>query len=334
MDIIAATTKALPKLDLKKAKSEAITGGASDRKYHRVTMANKKTLVVMKYTDERADNIKFAPASDLLKRLKVPCPKILAHEKKKKLLWIEDLGEDHLFDHRGDTWAKRKKLYTSTIDAIAELHKVGEDDLEEEEVEQLEPPFDHDLYKWEHKYFFKNFLSTYSRRAPSYVNSLGDEPEFAASIDYLADLPRTLVHRDLQSQNVLLKRGKPYFIDYQGLRLGRPEYDIASLVYDPYMDLEDSERAELVKYAFKGRKEDEWKPIFYRAAAQRLMQALGAFTRLGNDLGKKEYLPYIPIGLESLCEVLIADDTMMPRLLPYLSPEALSLDADEEEEQA
>ncbi|MDZ7636309.1 MAG: phosphotransferase [Bacteroidales bacterium] len=38
--------------------------------------------------------------------------------------------------------------------------------------------------------------------------------------------------RDFQTANIMLRDGKPWYIDYQGGRLGAPHYDIASLVYD------------------------------------------------------------------------------------------------------
>lgn len=40
--------------------------------------------------------------------------------------------------------------------------------------------------------------------------------------------------RDSQSQNVHIHAGKTWLIDFQGMRGGRPEYDLASLVYDGY----------------------------------------------------------------------------------------------------
>ena len=46
-------------------------------------------------------------------------------------------------------------------------------------------------------------------------------------------------------QNIMLRDGgTTWFVDYQGLRLGMAEYDLASLLFDPYVTLTDSERDE------------------------------------------------------------------------------------------
>ena len=149
-----------------------------------------------------------------------------------------------------------------------------------------------------------------------------EEEEFKQLIQTLISPERKLIHRDLQSQNILLKKNKPHFIDYQGLRLGLREYDIASLLYDPYVSFTKKQRTELTEYAFKGQERSEWEPLFIRCAIQRLMQALGAYSRLGNQLGKADFLNYIPQALDNLREIL-SKENILPRLDPYLSDEAL-----------
>ena len=60
--------------------------------------------------------------------------------------------------------------------------------------------------------------------------------------------PRVLVHRDFQSQNIIIRNSYAYLIDFQGMRPGLAEYDLASLLYDPYVDLPEVERSELAGY--------------------------------------------------------------------------------------
>jgi aminoglycoside/choline kinase family phosphotransferase len=43
------------------------------------------------------------------------------------------------------------------------------------------------------------------------------------------------VHRDFQSQNIIARSGHAYLIDFQGMRPGLAEYDLASLLFDPYV---------------------------------------------------------------------------------------------------
>ena len=322
--ILKATAAAIDGCDTTDAKVKPIKSGGSDRKYYRIQLSDGSSIVYMQYTLERPDNISFAPATKTLTRLRAPVPKMLAHDDKKHRIWLQDLGDEHLFDHRDSPWPKRRKFYKAVLDKMAKIHQTGAGDLKEDELDHLEPAFDEDVFKWERDYFFEHFLNHHSRRAPTYVRSLPKELEFSDLATSLSEQPRSLIHRDLQSQNVLIKSGRPYLIDYQGLRLGLPEYDIASLLYDPYVDFDDDERDELIAHAFKGRDEDEWKPRFYGCAAQRLMQTLGAYCHIGHDLDRPEYLEYVTPALDNLREVLEIG-AILPRLAPYLSPEALQL---------
>ena len=323
-EIIKYTSKVLPKLNLDDCKSTPINNGGSDRDYFRINLVDGSSMVLMKYTSERPDNFKFDSATKILKKNGILSPDIIYHDKENMMIWLEDLGSDHLWDRRNSEWNERGKLYRSVIDEISKLHGNNEKKLSPDEISQLEPSFDKDLYKWEQDYFFNHFLSYYSRRAPSYQNSLRQESEFSELIENLTSSERFLIHRDLQSQNVIIYKKKPYFIDYQGLRLGLREYDIASLVYDPYVTFTKTQREEIINYAFKDRDQNEWGPIFEACSCQRLMQALGAYSKLGNELGKTEFLKFIPRALENIRDILENSD-ILPRLTPYLSEEAISL---------
>ena len=124
----------------------------------------------------------------------------------------------------------------------------------------------------------------------------------------LAKLPRRWVHRDFQSENVMVRDGEVFLIDYQGLRLGRPEYDVGSLLYDPYVPMSAAEREELLRAYFEiaevGGDYSAWLEIFHRCSAQRLMQAMGAYGFLGVGKGKADFLKHIPLARERLDEVL------------------------------
>src|SRR2546423_10254052 len=62
----------------------------------------------------------------------------------------------------------------------------------------------------------------------------------------LAGRPRLLVHRDFQSQNIIMRNGQAHLIDFQGMRPGLAEYDLASLLFDPYVNFSRAECEELL----------------------------------------------------------------------------------------
>ena len=116
-------------------------------------------------------------------------------------------------------------------------------------------------------------------------------------------------------------------IDYQGVREGRPEYDLASLLYDPYVNLSPEERAGLLDYYQKLRRGTDGaevtEEVVAMAACQRLMQALGAYGKLGAGDGKTAFLRHIPAAVANLRAVLASSG-----LLPGLADALVLRDAD------
>jgi aminoglycoside/choline kinase family phosphotransferase len=131
------------------------------------------------------------------------------------------------------------------------------------------------------------------------------EKELKRVAEMLENEPKSLVHRDFQSTNVLWMNGTLRFIDFQGMRLGPAAYDLASLVYDPYVTFTDDGRRALVAlYAKKcGRAEIE--KVLPFAAVQRLVQCLGAYGRLAS-VGQPQFCKWVLPALQNLLSA--ADD--------------------------
>ena len=179
--------------------------------------------------------------------------------------------------------------YVKVVEALAKFNALDASEL------SLEPQFDADLWRWERDLFKEHCLGTrYALECPKAVE---DELQNVASL--LEREPKALVHRDFQSTNVLWKGGEPVFIDFQGMRLGPAAYDLASLLYDPYVKLTEGERRALAKlYAKASGREDIVKILPY-AAVQRLVQCLGAYGRLAS-VGQPQFGKHVLPALENL----------------------------------
>jgi len=120
-----------------------------------------------------------------------------------------------------------------------------------------------------------------------------------------------LIHRDFQSQNIMIKNGKPVLLDFQGMREGCLFYDLGSLICDPYVTFDDEERNELINFYYElmnpAYSRDEFVNNFWMGSVQRLLQALGAYGFLGLKKNKPAFLGHIGNGLENL---LIAIDNV------------------------
>lgn len=281
-----------------------LPGGGSDRRYFRLQDEEGTSLVVMYYTDARPDNLKFVSSTKVLSRLGVSAPKIFSEEE--GLLWMSDLGDQTLYLYRQADWeGESLVLYQGAIKEVAKLHNTTAGDLSNEEEELLEPPFDRALYKWEQEYFFEHFLEGELGLSMSEIESY--RHNLVGVIDFLEKQKRGLVHRDFQSQNVMIAEDKQVvLIDYQGLRWGVSEYDIASLLWDPYVCLEADKRNEMISFYKKVRgleNDSQFDERLRLCVGQRLMQALGAYGNLSRNLGKLDYKKYRKPALELLLEV-------------------------------
>jgi hypothetical protein len=123
--------------------------------------------------------------------------------------------------------------------------------------------------------------------------------------DRLAGTPQVLVHRDLQSSNILWHEGGPVFVDFQGMRLGPAAYDLASLLCDPYVMLPVRTQSRLLEYyARRTGCPEQVVDVFWSAAIQRLAQALGAFGRLSAVPETSSFARHIRTGLVMMSRAL------------------------------
>ncbi|MEN3942312.1 phosphotransferase [Prosthecobacter sp. SYSU 5D2] len=286
---------------------EPIVKGGSDRHFYRFTWEGEShpPMILMVYTMARRDNPKFVPATRRLAALGVNVPKIFAFDEQRLCVWLEDLGRDDLHAHRDDPWETRRGLYEATLREAAKIHAVKAASLSAADLGSMEPEFNEGLYDWEQNYFMEHFVRNVLRRDADHADHAPARTVLMELRQRLARLPRCLVHRDFQSQNVLLKDGQAWLVDYQGLRPGLAEYDLASLLFDPYVTLSRSERGELLQYYadLRGLALPDLRQVVYQCAAQRLMQALGAYGNLSRNQGKTAFEQHIPAGVRNLSAV-------------------------------
>ncbi len=300
----------------------AILKGGSDRNYFRVDFQDDAhpPVILMNYTLARPDNPRFVPATRRLEALGVRVPHIFAHDTDTLCVWLEDLGRTDLHAFRTEPWEVREPLYQAALAEAAKLHAVDAGLLSAADLSEMELCFDEKLYEWEQNYFLTHYVNGL-RGVTTDTPEFNEAHETLASLRrVLADMPRCLVHRDFQSQNILLQDGRAWLIDYQGVRPGLAEYDLASLLLDPYVDLTDPERDALLKwYADHTMRElMGLREKYLLAAAQRLMQAVGAYANLSRNLGKPHFEDYIPIAIERLRAVFEGHPSLAPltKLIP------------------
>lgn len=302
-ELIDHTLVRFPRYAAAEIDVQPLEKGGSDRKFYRMAMAGA-SMILAKYGNQREENRHYVNIARYLDGLGVRVPQVHFHDETEGLIWMEDLGDRDLWSYREEPWAVRRELYCSALDQVLKMHSVAVEGQASIDGVTLQPVFDAALYRWEQGYFLENCLGRYFGVSADVID------ECRTRLDEIAEQleaePRCLVHRDFQSQNIVVKDETACLIDFQGMRPGLPQYDLASLLYDPYVSLTPAERADLTAYyqARSGADGARFEELYDLCAMQRLMQALGAYGFLGLVKERAHFLTHIPAAMRSLREVV------------------------------
>ena len=307
--LLEQTRIRFPRFEDATVKIAPIEKGGSDRKFYRIQFSREQSVILVKYSREKIENQRYVEIAEFLTAQGIRAPKIHFHDPAEGLIWIEDLGERDLWSYRDESWLVRRAFYESALEEVAKLHRISEADSAAIRRD-LPAQFDAALYLWEQSYFFENCCGRHFGWSAEKQQELATLPALQEIAERLASFPRVLVHRDFQSQNLIMRNGQAHLIDFQGMRPGLAAYDLASLLYDPYVHLTAPERAELLEFyrAAVAADDPDFAEKFQLCAMQRLMQALGAYGYLGHVKGNKSFLAHIPAAMQSLGEVVAASE--------------------------
>ncbi len=297
----AATTKRTP-----------LAGDGSDRRWYRLATAGRFLILAdhgLREQEPPAEADAYTQIGRHLFRRGVAVPQIFMAEPFSGLVFCQDLGNENLQSRGAKLLAEGRcdhlgTLYRQVIAALIDLNIEGAVGFDPAWTYQS-PAYDQDLIlEKECRYFLEAFIGGY----------LGWSVDDALLVDELISLANALmaasipglVHRDMQSRNVMLHEGRCYFIDFQGARPGPLQYDIASLLVDPYVNLPadlqarlfDDFRAELVS-----RLDCDSRALergYRLCRVTRNLQVLGAFAFLSQVKGKPGFAHHIPAAADAL----------------------------------
>ena len=304
-ELLQKTAAALPGFEAERLQS--IEKGGSSRRFYRVHSPTKKSVILVHDLGEKEENKHYASLALFLGDHGVPVPAVLAARHTEGLLWLEDLGNHDLWASRNETWEVRRPLYESVLRGISRLHRIP---IGERDGLVFQKEFDTHLYRWEQEYFAEHCLGGIFGIDEAARVALLESPAMQRLAAGLASEPRQFVHRDFQSQNIMIREGAAWFIDFQGMRPGLPQYDLASLLCDPYVTITEQEREELLTTYRQFLAEagdparENFERIFWQCAVQRLMQALGAYGYLSLHCGKPAFRSHVTPALVRLHEAL------------------------------
>ncbi|MCQ2397353.1 MAG: phosphotransferase, partial [Lentisphaeria bacterium] len=277
----------------------------SGRRYSRLkSSTDGRSVIWSAYSLARRENSAFAPVADFLRGLGIPVANTLLHLPDVGEVVLEDLGGADLLQTSSE---ERWRLLDQVLRQAAHFHVHGAKAARLSAV-PLQPTFTPGYYDWERDYFRKNLLQDVLGRIDLWDDAVACECREIRRC--LLEAPLIPIHRDFQSANIKVRDGKCFWIDFQGMRLGAAVYDMASLLYDPYVEYTPEQRRDAWRRYCTYVREEGGTPsdeaLFHTAAIQRLMQALGAYGKLWRQDGLVWYRKYILPALRHLRQAALA----------------------------
>ena len=256
----------------------------------------------------REENVAFIEFSRHFRRHGLPVPEILAEDLSQGAYIEEDLGDTTLFqmlakNRDGETiLPAAAAAYRASIEMLPRFQIEAGSDLNYK-VCYPRNSFDKQSIAWDLNYFKYYFL----KLAGIPFSEQALEDDFARLTKFLLSADHGyFLYRDFQSRNIMLREGRPYFLDYQGGRRGALQYDVASLLYDAKADLSTSFRQELLDCylralpRFTAMTRERFMEHYYAYVYVRIMQAMGAYGFRGFFERKTHFLQSVPYALQNL----------------------------------
>lgn len=323
-----------------------LAGDASNRRYFRIALkGSPSALILMQLADpegfkksEEAVSGASAQIAELpftnvlthLQRTGVTVPQLHYYDREAGLLYLEDFGDLTLADAcRGAEPARMDALYRRAIDQLVLL-----------QVKGTTPPapgciafhrrFDVPLLMWEFDHFLEYGITARIGRPMKAEDDVAIRAEFQRIAELLAGQPQVLVHRDYHSRNLMVDGARIGIIDFQDALMGPATYDLASLLKDAYIELDDTLVDALIEHFLDGVAAQGVKiadrPAFRRlfdfTSIQRNLKAAGRFVYIDQVKHNPKFLADIPRVLGFVKRNLIKYPelrVLRQHLVPYVA---------------
>ena len=313
----AIATKFRPGLGLKTI--TPLAGDASNRRYFRATLTGgpPHSAIVMqlaepegfKQSEEAVSGaahqiaeLPFINIRSHLAGVQVPVPTLYYYDQPAGLLYLEDFGDVTLADavSRADQ-VQVASYYRQAIDVLVQM-QVHATKPEDHTCLAFHRGFDAPLLMWEFEHFLEYGVEVRNGKPLAATDAEAIRRVFQTIADQLVSQPRIFTHRDYHSRNLMVNGTGLGVIDFQDALMGPVTYDLASLVRDAYIKLDEALVDELVGY-YQDHMIDQgadcidratFRRLFDLTSIQRNLKAAGRFVYIDRVKGNPKFLADIP----------------------------------------
>ena len=272
--------------------AQPASADASFRSYYRIRCRNE-SFVIMDAPPERETLEPFIDVAGRLQRAGLHVPRILAEDRARGFLLLEDLGERPY--HQVLDAENANPLFADAMQALTRIQtRAGHEGL---------PAYDAGRLMQELALFPDWFLTHHWRVEPSDAELDDWDLLCALLIRWALDQPQVFCHRDYMPRNLMVSDPNPGIIDFQDAVVGPISYDPVSLFRDAFISWPEARvDAWLEDYRLRGLEAglplpdsgEMWRRTCDFMGVQRHLKVIGIFARIRYRDGKPHYLEDVP----------------------------------------
>jgi aminoglycoside/choline kinase family phosphotransferase len=295
-----------------------LAGDASNRRYFRVRLQGHPFGVILmqlaepegfKQSEEAVSgssaHITELPFTNVLTHLRktgVTVPQLYHYDHEAGLLYLEDFGDLTLAEacREADT-ATVRSLYGRATDLLVQFQVRGTTPNDAGCI-AFHRRFDVPLLMWEFDHFLEYGVTARQGRSMEPADEAAVRKECQRIAELLAGQPQVFVHRDYHSRNLMVDAGRIGIIDFQDALMGPATYDLASLLKDAYIELDETLVDQLVERFLDGLAAHKqicvnraaFRRLFDLTSIQRNLKAAGRFVYIDRVKRNPKFLADIP----------------------------------------
>ncbi len=278
-----------------------ISPHASDRIYYRLSSGDKNCIGT--YSAQLDVNQSFFKIATLLAHAVIPCAQVLIVNKQGDYYLQEDLGSYNALECIERNPDSLENILEKSLFLAGDMHQRTEAPRNQNIADALE------VIKGDMDNFMNDFIKQLFTKAPEGLNA-----ELERIYSLFTEIPNSsysFVHRDFQLRNIVVSGEKLSVVDFQNALYAPRAYDIASLLFSSRLDVSISEIDDYIRryviHVLNNHQQTltvDLRKQVYVMGLCRVVQALGAYGRVGIRGNKKQFLDSIAKGQRNLSKIL------------------------------
>ncbi len=330
-----------------------LAGDASNRRYFRLHLLESpvSSIILMQLANpeefkasEEAVGEPSADISDLpfvnvlshLRHVGISVPALYYYDESAGFLYLEDFGDVTLVEACANAGkAKMERLYVQAIDQLVEMHNRATIPRNASCI-AFHRQFNDSLLMWEFEHFLEYGITARRGTPMREKDEYAVREEFQKIAKWMATQPQVFTHRDYHSRNLMVNEGQLGVIDFQDALMGPATYDLASLLRDSYVELEEDLIDRLIDRYIEGLSKglettrqnqmlltdrSAFRRLFDFTSIQRNLKAAGRFVYIDQVKSNPNFLADIPRTLRYVrrnLEKYPELQTLRTHLTPYI----------------